>query len=354
MKMGKDSATGSFQLFIGRIISTVMLAIGTIIVGMLIDQGEYGLYTIALIPATTFLLFQDWGVGSALTKYIANYRGAKREEDLRSVISSGLAFEVITGLTLTLLSLLTANLVASTILGNSEAAFLVTLVSITILFTAIYNGSLCVFIGFERMELSTVSMIIRAVVQGVLSPLLVFLGLGAVGVVVGFTAASIVSGVTSVALLYFAIFRKLPSGSINKAQMFKSLKPLLRYGIPLSIGTLIGGVLPQINSFVMASFTDIVAIGNLGIAKNFAIFLNFFILPINTVLFPAFSKLNPSKDKRLLKIVFKSSVKYFSLFLVPATMALMILSTPLINTIYGDKWATAPIFLTLAIIVRLL
>ena len=56
-----------------------MLAIGSIIVGIYIDQGQYGLYTIALVPAATFLLFQDWGVGSALTKYCANYRAAKME-----------------------------------------------------------------------------------------------------------------------------------------------------------------------------------------------------------------------------------------------------------------------------------
>ena len=34
VEMGKTSTTGSFQLFIGRIASTLVLAVGTIIVGM--------------------------------------------------------------------------------------------------------------------------------------------------------------------------------------------------------------------------------------------------------------------------------------------------------------------------------
>ena len=350
MKMGKASATGSFQLFIGRIASTVMLSISSIIVGIIINPGEFGLYTIAIIPAATFILFQDWGVGSAMTKFCANYRGEKREGELRSIIVSGLTFKAITGLSLTFLSLLTANFVASTIFNNPELTFLVTLVSVTIFFDAIYGSSLSVFVGFERMELSTITMIVSATVRSLLSPLLVYLGFGAVGVVVGFTAASAASGVTAVVLLYFIIFRKLPLGSVNKVTMFQTLKPLLIYGIPLSIALIIGGVLPQVSNFMMASFVDVVMIGNLGIAANFAIFLSFFTLPIITVLFPAFSKLDPLVDKQILKTVFESSVKYSSLFLVPATLALMVLSAPLINTIFGDKWPFAPLFLTWSII----
>jgi O-antigen/teichoic acid export membrane protein len=348
--MGKTSVKGSFQLFIGRIVSTLVLAVGTIVVGMYISDVEYGLYTIALVPAATFLLFQDWGVGTALTKYCANYRAEKKEAELRTIIVSGLTFQVLTGIALTLLSFLTASFVASTILGNSESAFLVALASITIFFTAIYGGSLSVFVGFERMGLSTVSLIVSSAVQGLLSPLLVYLGFGAIGAVAGFTVASVASGVTGVFLLYFSIFRKLPSAKVNKAKLSQTLKPLLRYGIPISIATIISGISTQIYYFLMASYADLAMIGNYRIATNFALFLTFFIFPIQTVLFPAFSKLNPSKDRSLLTTVFASSIKYSSLFLVPATIALMVLSNPMIATIYGDKWLTAPFFLTLSVV----
>jgi len=347
VKMGKDSATGSFQLFIGKSASTLMLAIGTIIVGIFIDEIEYGLYAIALIPATTFLLFQDWGVASALTKYCANYRAAKREGELRSIIVSGLAFEGATAVALTLLSLMTANFVASAIFSTSESAFLVAFASITILSAAITSVSTSIFVGFERMELSTITMIVSATVNGFLSPLLVYLGFGAFGALAGFTVASVVSGVTAAVLLYFSILRKLPSGSMDKLKIFQTLKPLLNYGIPLSIATLITGGLNQVIQFVMASFTDLAMIGNFRIALNFTILLTFFTSPIGTVLFPAFAKLDPAKDKQLLKTVYASSVKYSSFFLVPAVMVLMVLSAPMISTLYADKWLYAPFFLTL-------
>ena len=354
IKMGKTSATGSYHLFLGKIASSLMLGIGTILVGMFIAEGDLGLYTIALIPAGTFLLFQDWGISAALTKYCAAYKDTERGGELRNIIVKGLSFGAITALALTLLSLLTANFVTSTIFGNSESVFLVTLSSITILSAAIYGTCISIFVGFERMKLSTIAMIISAIVQGILSPLLVYLGFGALGALVGFTVSSGVSAITALTLLYFIIFKKLPIGNFPKPKFFKTLKPLLHYGFPISIASIIGGLSPQITAFAMASFTDLAIIGNYRIAINFAVFLTFFIYPIQTVLFPAFSKLNPSKDKQLLKTVFASSIKYSSLFLVPATLGLIVLGAPLINAIYGEKWLSAPLFLALNIMGNLL
>jgi len=350
IKMGKASATGSFHLFIGQIFSTIMLAISSIIVGLYISQGDYGLFTIALVPIATFILFQDWGVEPALTKYCATFRAEKKEAELKKIIISGLTFKTITGLLLTLISFLTAGFFASSIYNNPESAFLITLASITIFFGSIHGSSLSIFVGFERMELNTVTMIVAAIVHGFLSPLLVYLGYGALGVMIGYTFSSIAAGVTAVLLLYFKIFRKLSKEPIKKKKIFQTLKTLLKYGIPLSISAIIGGVLPQVNQFLMASSTDLAMIGNYKISLNFATFLAFFSIPISTVLFPAFSKLDPKKDRKLLKTVFTSSVKYSSLFLVPATMGIVILSNPLISTLFSDKWPSAPIFLSLGVI----
>ena len=158
LKMGKDSATSSFQLFIARILSTVILAISAITVGIFIEDVDYGLYVIALIPATTFLLFQDWGVGAALTKYCAQYRTLKEEEKLRRTVVAGLTFAVVIGLALTLALFVLSGYIAS-ILGEPESASLIAIASISIFFTGITVAPRAVFIGFERMDLAGIALI---------------------------------------------------------------------------------------------------------------------------------------------------------------------------------------------------
>jgi O-antigen/teichoic acid export membrane protein len=108
--------------------------------------------------------------------------------------------------------------------------------------------------------------------------------------------------------------------------------------------------------------------GNYFSAAYFSILLTFISLPISTVLFPTFSKLNVEREPGLVKMIFASSVKYTSFLLVPATMALIALSTPLIGTLFPKngiisslfvatatlKFPYAPTFLTLLAVTNLL
>lgn len=134
LNMAKVSASGGLKLFIGRIASTVITALGTILLTILISEGDYGIYAVALIPATTVLLFQDWGVGSAMTKYSATYRSLNKEGELRRIIAAGFTFEAMTGLILTAFSLLTAGFVASSVFGKPETALIIVIASISVFF----------------------------------------------------------------------------------------------------------------------------------------------------------------------------------------------------------------------------
>jgi O-antigen/teichoic acid export membrane protein len=353
LRMGKISASGSFQLFIGKTVSTIIMAVGTIILGLLILEADYGLYTIALIPAATIGLFSDWGVSSAMTKYCAYYRAANKEGELRQIIVSGLTFQIAAGVILTIVSFLVANFIALTIFHKPESAFLIALASLTILFGSIFGASQSIFVGFERMRLISCVIISQAIAQCVLPVLLVYVGYGAYGAVLGNVFSLLVVGIIAMVLLYFAIFRKLGRNTTSNPNMRKTLRTLLRYGVPLAIATILAGVLSQFYSFMMASFVDVAIIGNYKIATNFAVLLTLFTAPISTVLFPTFSKLNPRNEQQLLKTVFTASVKYTALLLVPATMAMMVLSKPIVSTLYGDKWSYAPPFLALYIISNL-
>lgn len=347
LKLGQTSATGSFQLFVGKTVSTVALAVSTIVVGILILQSDYGLYAISLIPATTFLIFQDWGVGPAMVKYCAQYRAENEEGYLRKIIVAGLTFEVATGVALTILSLLMAPFIASTVFGKPESTSLISLVSITILFSALFGASSSIFVGFERMELSSYTMMCQAAAQSVLAPLLVYLGYGGFGAAIGYTVSIVASSIIAMVLLYFAIFRKLRPINKNQSGSSQTMKMLFRYGIPLAIASILAGISTQFYSLMIASYYNTALIGNYKIATNFAILLTFFTIPISTVLFPAFSKLDPRNEQHLLKTVFKSSVKYATVFLLPAAMAVIVLSQPLVGTIYGGKWPFAASFLAL-------
>jgi O-antigen/teichoic acid export membrane protein len=65
------------------------------------------------------------------------------------------------------------------------------------------------------------------------------------------------------------------------------------------------------------------------------------------MMFPAFSKLEPQKEKETLQNVFQYSVKYSALIVVPVATAIIALSQPAVSTLFGEKYTEAPLFLTL-------
>ncbi len=353
LKMGKVSVTGSFQLFIGKAASTIILAVGSIILARLMAPAEYGLYAIALVPSMTLSLFRDWGIGKAMAKYIAHYKAIGKDENIHDIIAAGLIFRVTIGLVLSLLSLFLASFIATTIFNRPETTFLISIASIAIISESVLTAAQSNFTGFERMKLTSFTLICQSIIKSIAGPLLVLVGYGAMGAVLGYTFSFLIAGVIAIILLYFLLFKNLKKSSFHLADMSKTLKIMLRYGVPLSISSILVSFLYQFYAFLMAFYCNDVMIGNYQIAVNFAMFITFFTYPIATVLFPAFSKLDPKREFQLLRTVFSSAVKYAALFLVPATMVTLVLSESVVGTVFGQKWVHAPLFLSLYVVQNL-
>jgi len=347
LEMGKKSATGSFQLFIGVAASTIIMAIGTIILARLMTPEEYGLYSIALVPSYMAILFRDWGVNSAITKYVASARAENKEEHAYEIVVSGTLFEAAIGLFLSIILVSLSNFIALTVFQRPEATSLIMITSLTISAGALLTAAQSSFVGFERMELNSLTNICQAIVKTVASPILVFVGYSALGATLGYTISFIAAAIIGLAILYLTAIRRLKRRNPQKISISQTLKKMLRYGVPLSIASIISGFLMQFYAFLMAIYCTDAMIGNYQVATQFATLLTFFTIPISTVMFPVFSKINPQKERELLQTVFTSSVKYAALILVPATMTVMALSKPMISTLFGEKWVYAPFFLTL-------
>ena len=95
-------------------------------------------------------------------------------------------------------------------------------------------------------------------------------------------------------------------------------------------------------SSLMVIYVSNSEIGNYGAAITFTILISFLISPIQTTIYPLFSKLKPGST--YLSHAYQNAVKYSSLVATPGALALIGLADPLITTIYGDKYPTAALY----------
>jgi O-antigen/teichoic acid export membrane protein len=370
LDMGKTSVTGSFHLLIGVAGSTIIMAIGTLILASLLPVSDVGLYGVALIPSTMINYFRDWGVNYAMIQQIASLRASGKDSEIHDVILSGVIFEVISGALLSLVCFGVAEPLAL-VLSPSNAPNLsiyISIMSLSIFAGAILSAATAVFVGFERMKLNSFTTIFQAVVKTALGPFLIVIGFGVLGAIYGALASFVSGAVVGIAIVYFAVFRQLRKCKVGKCDVKQTLRPLLRYGLPLTVSGTIVGVVPQVFAFFMAVHAGTWMMGNYYASIYFSVLLTFISIPVGTALFPAFSKLNPEKEPELIKTVYASSVKYTSLLLVPATLLLITISTPLINTLFpqngilnslfvanaAPKYPYAPLFLAVSSVINLL
>lgn len=355
-EMAKTTTKGSFHLLWGLVASTIISAVGTVYIANLLLSDGMGLYSLAIAAPTLIGVFRDWGVNSALVRYTAQYNSEKQTHRIRRILVTGLMFEVVAGVVLTVVSFLLSSVFAS-LYNHADITPLIQIASFTILINAFFTVAQSTFTGLERMELNSITLIVQSVIKVVLTIALVILGLGVFGAIVGYSVALLLAGVTG-ALFMFMLYRKLPtlassqqlqleSENTNDTRIKDDIRTLLTYGLPLSVSAIISAFQLQFYTILIGVYATTNAVGNYALATTFVVLITFFASPITTVLFPAFSKLDPQKDKEALKSVYQFSVKYAALLVVPVAAIVMSLSQPAISTLFGNKYAEAPLFLSL-------
>lgn len=138
-------------------------------------------------------------------------------------------------------------------------------------------------------------------------------------------------------------------GSLEKADDSVSvdLRTLLGYSLPLYLATVLGVFQAQFQSIILAHFAGNLEIGNFNATLNFNTFLAILTYPIITAIFPMFSKMRPEGQSAKLARAFQLAVKFSSLVMLPASVAVMLFSRNLISLTFGSSYAFAPQYLIL-------
>lgn len=332
----QQSARGSLILLIGQVSSTIITAIAMVLVARFLGSTSYGQVAITMIPISLASMFTNPGVNSGLTKYIAQYRVEKKTGDIKTLLTTGLLINTTISLALILIVNLSSGYLAINLFHQPDIQLLIQVASLNLISQTLIATTRSIFVGFEKMKYVSLMVIVQSILKGVLSPLLVFLGMGALGAVVGTTTSLMVTGAIG-SILVITAFLLRPMERESSISNNEASRILLSYGFPLFLAILVRGAMTQVNNFLMAIHVDTFSIGNYQAATNFSVLINFFIMPISTVLFPLFSKITP-EDNNKLGLIYQNSVKYAGLIIVPLTTALILLSGPIVTIIYGTSY----------------
>lgn len=339
-EMIQVSAKGSMILILGQMVSTLISALGTILVARMLGSVSFGVISIAQIPVNLALLFINNGIDSAVINYLAIYREEGRRDELRSVILAGFLTNFVIGLLVTLTLYGLSAYLADAVFKQNELETLIRILSVSVLATSILNTSMAVFVGFERMGRRSILSIIYSTLKSVIGPTLIVLGFGVVGVAWGLSVPLVLVSILG-AVISYIYMRRLPSPS--SASLIDHVRLIVRYAYPLFLGNTLAMGMNQLFTFILPLYVSVGVMGNYSAATTFSVLINFFMNPVNTATFPLLSKLKP--EDSVFNFVFQNIIKYVSIIVFPIATYIIALSKQLVLVLYGATYDAAPLFL---------
>ncbi len=352
LKSAKITVRSGAFLTVGRIISTLISFTTMIFVIRLLGEEQYGLYGLVLVPISMIMLFRDWGIPPALTKYVAWFKTRNRIYEIKKLIILSLFFTTSIGIILTIITSTLATSIA-VFYRKPEVAPLIRIVSLVLLAGAIYNVAWNVFLGFEDTKYNAAMLVINAIMKGGLALVLVLLGYGVLGAIIGYVIGFFASAILGILFIPGEI-SKYRGNKSNKTPTLNQdlgwwdvLRVLLGFGFPLAVASIIAGFGKQFYSFIAGRYCSKWDFGNYSAATTLLTPLPILAMPISTVLFPAYSKINGVKERKLLDSAFRLAVKYVSLLIVPVAALIMGLSEPLKEVLFGKSFPDASFYLVL-------
>jgi O-antigen/teichoic acid export membrane protein len=339
--IAEKAARGGLFLFVGNTSATVVLAIGSIIIARLLGPSGYGLYALALLMPSLLVPLADAGMNYALVRLPARRRSEGDYYGASRVIRLAFLVKLFTSAVAFLICYFGAEMIAATVLNRPELASLLQLASVLIVFQAVLDATSSSFIGLDLMQYSASIQILYSILKSVVAPALILIGFGLAGAISGYVLGVAVAGVTGATILFTKHARS--TGEMSDSVSVE-LGVVFRYCLPLYLAAILSVLFSQYQNIVLAFFATNVEIGNFSAAWNFNMLLTILVYPITTAMFPMFSKMDPSQRTELAR-AFALAVKYASLLMIPASVAVMIFSEDLAYLTYGKSYTLAPQYL---------
>jgi len=113
IKVAEDSTRGGLFLISGTALSTVIMAIASILVGRLLGAELYGQYALALVVPQLLFLLTDFGINQGIIKYAASHRAKGEKDHAAKIIRHGTLFRILIGILISATTFALADLLYS-------------------------------------------------------------------------------------------------------------------------------------------------------------------------------------------------------------------------------------------------
>ncbi len=323
----KDKAIkGTITLTGQRIIVKAIDALGIIFLARLLTETDFGIFGIInFIVFTLFGFLSDVGLGASLIQK----KTALKKDDMATVFTVQVALVFIINI---LIWLLSPTLIRLYQLSWSQIWLLraTGFCLLIICFKTIPSALLQRDLLYQKLLIPEVA---ETIGYNLVAVIMAISGFG----VWSLTTALLIRTFLGAIILGFISPWPI-SWTINK----KSLKELLKFGVPYQANSLLALLKDNLTPTIIAFFYGPAAVGFINIAQSIAAKPMEVTNIVNRVVFPTFAKIQD--DKKRVGIWLEKGVRLMAYVYLPLVFGLLVSARPVLRLVYAaksDKWLPA-------------
>jgi len=287
--------------FVSIVTASLAHFILRIVLGRDLGPDGLGVYTLAFTIFLFGMQFAAFGIGSALTKYVAEF--LDDQATIRNYVSSGMTSSIVTGALMGIVLFLLAPYIAISFFHVPELEGMIQLTALCYPFIAIQKAVLGTLNGFRRMHLYALLSIVQNVTVVVTSiALVLFFEMGVMGAVIGFVGSTILISTLSPILIRDCI------GFDASLCDTLVLRATTVFGFYVVLGDSIGFLNTQVDSILIGYYMNPTEVGIYAIAVLLAQTLTLIPSAVQRVTAPATATLYGKGDIEGVRRLFYSTL----------------------------------------------
>ena len=288
----------------------------------------YGIWSVLNVTISLAAPFALLGFSMSLVRFLA----AERQTSvIRDDFLSACGVVLLTGTALSLILYILSETIATYVFQEPDAAAFLRLGSALVALNAVHTLPLAFFRMRRRLGMHALLTIIHQtlVTGGMITALA--LGYGLHAVIFASICAHVLFCVGSGALIIKRIGPAMPS--------FSNIGTYLRWGIPLTPNSAILWIIHSSDRYMVSFFLGVAATGVYGAAYALGHYASFFLMPLQTVLYPNIVKTYAEGRHEETAEYLRRAIKYVMMVSIPSAFGLSILGEPLLRILTTPEFA---------------
>jgi PST family polysaccharide transporter len=293
----------------------------TAVVAHVLAPRDFGVFAVALTAYTIVFNISELGVASCLVRADLDIAAIAPTMVTVSLVTSAICAATMTGFAVPI----------ATALGSPDGAQPIRVMALVVLINGLFavpGAQLNRDIRQDKLFLANILSLVPATVALIL---LAKSGGGAMAFAWSRVISALVMGI-----IFAVCAPKIYLPSLSRS----ALTTLLKFGLPLAAANIINFTLLNVDYAFVGHLIGPIALGAYVVAFTLAsspvLVLG---VVINSIAMPAFTRVKDDPDRMATAIA--SALRAVSLFLLPMCAMMLVLSRPLVYTLYGAKWAAS-------------